>query len=76
MWRPPYIRSICMKQLPLSLKYTANTCLFQAGGPADFPSRCYGRFRKGAGPPFVNAEECQYLVIEDAFPAGRPLLSK
>lgn len=26
--------------------------------------------------PFVNAEECQYLVIEDAFPAGRPPLEK
>lgn len=26
--------------------------------------------------PFVNAEECQYLVIEDAFPAGRPALDK
>lgn len=26
--------------------------------------------------PFVNAEECQYLVIEDAFPNGRPLLEK
>ena len=24
--------------------------------------------------PFVNAEECQYLVIEDAFPNGRPRL--
>lgn len=24
--------------------------------------------------PFVNAEECEYLVIEDAFPAGRPKL--
>ncbi len=24
--------------------------------------------------PFVNAEECQYLVIEDAFPNGRPPL--
>ncbi len=24
--------------------------------------------------PFVNAEECQYLVIEDAFPNGRPKL--
>lgn len=24
--------------------------------------------------PFVNAEECQYLVIEDAFPNGRPAL--
>lgn len=22
--------------------------------------------------PFVNAEECEYLVIEDAFPNGRP----
>ena len=21
--------------------------------------------------PFVNAEECQYLVIEDAFPNGK-----
>ena len=26
--------------------------------------------------PFVNAEECEYLVIEDAFPNGRPLLEK
>ena len=25
---------------------------------------------------FVNAEECQYLAIEDAFPAGRPPLEK
>lgn len=26
--------------------------------------------------PFVNAEECQYLVIEDSFPNGRPPLSE
>lgn len=26
--------------------------------------------------PFVNAEECQYLVIEDAFPNGRPKLEE
>ncbi|MCI7129786.1 MAG: mannitol dehydrogenase family protein [Lachnospiraceae bacterium] len=26
--------------------------------------------------PFVNAEECEYLVIEDAFPNGRPRLEK
>ncbi len=26
--------------------------------------------------PFVNAEEYEYLVIEDAFPAGRPLLEE
>ena len=26
--------------------------------------------------PFVNAEESQYLVIEDAFPNGRPALDK
>lgn len=26
--------------------------------------------------PFVNAEECQYLVIEDKFPNGRPELEK
>ncbi len=26
--------------------------------------------------PFVNAEECEYLVIEDDFPAGRPELEK
>ncbi|WP_070042665.1 mannitol dehydrogenase family protein [Robinsoniella peoriensis] len=26
--------------------------------------------------PFVNAEECEYLVIEDAFPNGRPDLQK
>lgn len=26
--------------------------------------------------PFVNAEECQYLVVEDHFPNGRPALEK
>ena len=26
--------------------------------------------------PFVNAEECEYLVIEDLFPNGRPPLDK
>ena len=26
--------------------------------------------------PFVNAEECQYLVIEDSFPNGHPALEK
>ncbi len=26
--------------------------------------------------PFVNAEACEYLMIEDAFPAGRPPLEK
>ncbi len=26
--------------------------------------------------PFVNAEECEYLVIEDSFPGGRPELEK
>jgi len=26
--------------------------------------------------PFVNAEECEYLVIEDTFPNGRPALEK
>ncbi len=26
--------------------------------------------------PFVNAEECEYLVMEDHFPAGRPCLEK
>ncbi len=26
--------------------------------------------------PFVNAEECEYLVVEDAFPNGRPVLEK
>lgn len=26
--------------------------------------------------PFVNAEECEYLVIGDAFPNGRPELEK
>lgn len=26
--------------------------------------------------PFVNAEECQYLVLEDNFPNGRPELEK
>ncbi len=29
-----------------------------------------------AGTPFVNAEECEYLVIEDNFPNGRPCLEK
>ena len=26
--------------------------------------------------PFVNAEECEYLVIEDHFPNGKPSLDK
>ena len=26
--------------------------------------------------PFVNAEECEYLVVEDKFPNGRPALEK
>ncbi len=26
--------------------------------------------------PFVNAEECEYLVVEDAFPNGRPALEE
>ena len=26
--------------------------------------------------PFVNAEDCEYLVIEDAFPNGKPALDK
>ncbi len=26
--------------------------------------------------PFVNAEECEYLIIEDAFPNGKPPLDK
>ncbi len=26
--------------------------------------------------PFVNSEECEYLVMEDAFPNGRPALEK
>ncbi len=26
--------------------------------------------------PFVNAEECEYLVIEDSFPNGRPALEE
>lgn len=26
--------------------------------------------------PFVNAEECEYLIIEDSFPNGRPPLEK
>ncbi|MBQ7975555.1 MAG: mannitol dehydrogenase family protein [Clostridia bacterium] len=26
--------------------------------------------------PFVNAEECEYLVVEDCFPNGRPELEK
>ena len=26
--------------------------------------------------PFVNSEECEYLVIEDVFPNGRPALEK
>ena len=29
-----------------------------------------------AGTPFVNAEESEYLVIEDSFPNGRPCLEK
>ncbi|MCF0242476.1 MAG: mannitol dehydrogenase family protein [Treponema sp.] len=32
--------------------------------------------KKTYAAPFVNAEECQYLVIEDSFPNGKPDLEK
>jgi len=45
-----------------------------ACGLEDMESRTAGKNTSIA--PFVNAEETQYLVIEDAFPNGRPALEK
>jgi len=43
-------------------------------GLEDMESRTAGKNTSIA--PFVNAEETQYLVVEDAFPNGRPALEK
>lgn len=46
----------------------------EADGLADMAPRITGR--RSFVAPFVNAEEAEYLVIEDAFPNGRPPLEK
>jgi fructuronate reductase len=46
--------------------------LLEKGGFSD--TEIYAKTTPTA--PFVNAEETQYLVIEDSFPAGRPALEK
>ena len=46
--------------------------ILEADGIADLTPVVTARNTWAA--PFVNAEECQYLVIEDAFPNGRPPL--
>ena len=43
-------------------------------GLEDMQSRTAGKNTQIA--PFINAEEVQYLVVEDAFPNGRPPLEK
>jgi fructuronate reductase len=48
--------------------------MLEAAGFMDTETRVTSRGTQAA--PFVNAEEPQYLVIEDAFPAGRPALEK
>jgi fructuronate reductase len=48
--------------------------MLEAAGFTDTETRVTSRGTQAA--PFVNAEEPQYLVIEDAFPAGRPALEK
>jgi fructuronate reductase len=48
--------------------------MLEAAGFTDTETRVTGRGTQAA--PFVNAEEPQYLVIEDHFPAGRPALEK
>ena len=46
--------------------------MLEKDGFADMGVRVTGR--RSFVAPFVNAEEAQYLVIEDAFPNGRPPL--
>ena len=48
--------------------------MLEADGLADMGVRVTGR--RSFVAPFVNAEEAQYLVIEDAFPNGRPPLER
>jgi fructuronate reductase len=48
--------------------------MLEKSGFTDTETQVTGRGTQAA--PFVNAEEPQYLVIEDNFPAGRPALDK
>jgi fructuronate reductase len=48
--------------------------MLEAAGFTDTETQVTGRGTQAA--PFVNAEEPQYLVIEDAFPGGRPALEQ
>lgn len=48
--------------------------MLEKDGFADMGVRVTGR--RSFVAPFVNAEEAQYLVIEDAFPNGRPPLER
>jgi fructuronate reductase len=48
--------------------------MLEAAGFTDTETRTTSRGTQAA--PFVNAEEPQYLVIEDHFPGGRPPLEK
>ena len=45
-------------------------------GPAPAVAKILAEDGLDEGTPFVNAEECEYLVIEDDFPNGRPPLEK
>ncbi|HCI74072.1 MAG TPA: mannitol dehydrogenase family protein, partial [Lachnospiraceae bacterium] len=45
-------------------------------GPADAVAAMLEKDQLPADTPFVNAEESEYLVIEDDFPNGRPCLEK
>jgi fructuronate reductase len=53
---------------------TGVKAMLEASGFTDTETQVTGRGTQAA--PFVNAEEPQYLVIEDSFPAGRPALEK
>jgi fructuronate reductase len=78
---PAYIRDRNTVAFPWSMidKITPGPdqgvkAMLEAAGFTDTETRVTGRGTRAA--PFVNAEEPQYLVIEDAFPGGRPALEK
>ena len=49
----------------------------QDEGQVSFPWTMIDKITPRPDPaPFVNAEECEYLVVEDRFPNGRPPLEK
>ena len=78
---PGYIRNRDRVSFPWSMidKITPGPdkgvkAMLEAAGFIDTETQITSRGTQAA--PFVNAEEPQYLVIEDHFPGGRPALEK